>query len=275
MKRTWCVWCLQLTMTGLLVGGWEPIPAGAQDAKQQESAEAETKEQDEKPATLREQYQAIMKEYNQAVADIRRQLQNPDLTADERKAIVEGAPNAEDLAEKINQLIAAEPKSDVALEAHMFLARSTRTGKVFDAAIAAVFENFADSERLAELASVVPMGTPVGDKLLNKILEVSPHDSVKGKVTYTMANMLSRSEDQESEKRCIELLETIQAKYAAIEVGRGQTLGKLAERLLFAVQNLRVGKVAPDIVAKDLDEVEFKLSDYRGKVVVLDFWGDW
>ena len=23
------------------------------------------------------------------------------------------------------------------------------------------------------------------------------------------------------------------------------------------------------------DGVKFKLSDYRGKVVVLDFWGDW
>jgi len=39
--------------------------------------------------------------------------------------------------------------------------------------------------------------------------------------------------------------------------------------------NLRVGKEAPDIVAKDLDGKEFKLSDYRGKVVLLDFWGNW
>ena len=26
---------------------------------------------------------------------------------------------------------------------------------------------------------------------------------------------------------------------------------------------------------EDLNGVAFKLSDYRGKVVVLDFWGDW
>ncbi len=275
VKRTWRVWCLHLAWTGLLVGGWDSIPAGAQDAKQQEAAQADSKQQDEKPATLREQYQALMKEYNEAVAETRRQLQNTELTAEERKAIVDAAPKVDALAEKVNQLIAAEPKSDVAFEAHLFLARSTRAGKIFDAAVAAVFENFSDSERLADLASVAPMGTPASNELLNKILEVSPHESVKGKVTYTMANMLSRSEDEESEKRCIELLETIQAKYAAIDAGRGQTLGKLADRLLFAIQNLKVGKTAPDIVAKDLDEVEFKLSDYRGKVVVLDFWGDW
>jgi hypothetical protein len=38
---------------------------------------------------------------------------------------------------------------------------------------------------------------------------------------------------------------------------------------------LAVGKQAPDFTAKDADGVTFKLSDYRGKVVVLDFWGFW
>ncbi|MCA8952842.1 MAG: hypothetical protein KDE27_25255 [Planctomycetes bacterium] len=36
-----------------------------------------------------------------------------------------------------------------------------------------------------------------------------------------------------------------------------------------------VGGTAPDIVGVDLDGVSFKLSDYKGKVVFLDFWGDW
>ena len=51
-------------------------------------------------------------------------------------------------------------------------------------------------------------------------------------------------------------------------------IGAMVDAKLLAAQ-LQVGKVAPDIVAKDLDGVEFKLSDYRGKVVMLDFWGDW
>jgi cytochrome oxidase Cu insertion factor (SCO1/SenC/PrrC family) len=33
-----------------------------------------------------------------------------------------------------------------------------------------------------------------------------------------------------------------------------------------------VGSVAPEIAAVDQDGKEFKLSDYRGKVVLLDFW---
>jgi len=41
------------------------------------------------------------------------------------------------------------------------------------------------------------------------------------------------------------------------------------------VRQQMIGKVAPDIVGKDYDGVEFKLSDYRGKVTVLYFTGQW
>jgi hypothetical protein len=34
----------------------------------------------------------------------------------------------------------------------------------------------------------------------------------------------------------------------------------------------RVGQPAPDIQGIDADGVSFKLSDYRGQVVLLDFW---
>jgi len=56
---------------------------------------------------------------------------------------------------------------------------------------------------------------------------------------------------------------------------RGEPLAKRAEAYLFELQNLSIGKLAPEIEAQDLSGVTFKLSDYRGKVVVLDFWGHW
>jgi hypothetical protein len=50
------------------------------------------------------------------------------------------------------------------------------------------------------------------------------------------------------------------------------TVGKRAEAALFQIRNLAVGKDAPDIEGEDQDGKRFKLSDYRGKVVLLDFW---
>lgn len=43
----------------------------------------------------------------------------------------------------------------------------------------------------------------------------------------------------------------------------------------FMVENLMLGQEAPDIVGKDLDGAEFRLSDYRGKVVAIVFTGHW
>ena len=37
----------------------------------------------------------------------------------------------------------------------------------------------------------------------------------------------------------------------------------------------QVGQLAPEIEGFDLNGQPFKLSDYRGRVVVLTFWGDW
>jgi hypothetical protein len=37
----------------------------------------------------------------------------------------------------------------------------------------------------------------------------------------------------------------------------------------------QVGNRAPEIEGEDIQGTKFKLSDYRGKVVMLDFWGNW
>ncbi len=41
------------------------------------------------------------------------------------------------------------------------------------------------------------------------------------------------------------------------------------------VAGFEVGDLAPEIEGEDVTGAAFRLSDYRGKVVVLDFWGDW
>ena len=56
---------------------------------------------------------------------------------------------------------------------------------------------------------------------------------------------------------------------------RKRTLGQEAEARLDELLNLAVGKPAPEIEGVDLDGKPSKLSDYRGKVVVLVFWGSW
>ena len=48
-----------------------------------------------------------------------------------------------------------------------------------------------------------------------------------------------------------------------------------AEKKLFELLHLSLGKVAPDIAAESIDGRKFKLSDSRGKITVLSFWASW
>ena len=49
----------------------------------------------------------------------------------------------------------------------------------------------------------------------------------------------------------------------------------LAVAPLPAAADAVIGAPAPDFAGIDSNGKTVKLSDYRGKVVVLDFWGDW
>jgi hypothetical protein len=90
-----------------------------------------------------------------------------------------------------------------------------------------------------------------------------------------------RGEDRAAlEKEADELLERVvkDKDYAAIAIRRGITdekLGDIADRELFELRHLQPGKPAPEIEGEDIDGKRMKLSDYRGKVVLLDFWGHW
>jgi hypothetical protein len=61
-------------------------------------------------------------------------------------------------------------------------------------------------------------------------------------------------------------------KYGDVKLPGGDTVAERAQAELFGVRNLSVGKEAPDIEGEDEDGKRFQLSDYRGKVVLLDFW---
>jgi hypothetical protein len=61
-------------------------------------------------------------------------------------------------------------------------------------------------------------------------------------------------------------------KFGDVKIPDGGTVGEKAMAELFEIRHLSVGREAPDIEGEDQDGKRFKLSDYRGKVVLLDFW---
>lgn len=70
-------------------------------------------------------------------------------------------------------------------------------------------------------------------------------------------------------------LKTLIKEFGDVKYKGRETYGDVASSELFELTKLQVGMVAPEIEGNDLDDIPFKLSDYRGKVVMLDFWGHW
>jgi thiol-disulfide isomerase/thioredoxin len=54
-----------------------------------------------------------------------------------------------------------------------------------------------------------------------------------------------------------------------------RTLGEEAKQELYELRYLRVGKTAPEMEGDAVEGAKFKLSDHRGKVVVVNFWASW
>lgn len=100
----------------------------------------------------------------------------------------------------------------------------------------------------------------------------------KAKSKYEGAEHRKQKDADELAAAAEKAFEAAAKEYGEVKLpgrGEGQTIAEAAKVELFELRNLRVGKPAPEIEGEDLDGKKFKLSDYKGKVVVLDFWGDW
>ena len=74
---------------------------------------------------------------------------------------------------------------------------------------------------------------------------------------------------------CKTSLAFLKKRYGKIRYDDDTTFGQAAEEAFYFLTTLSVGKEAPRIAGTDADGTLFRLPDYRGKVVMLRFWGDW
>jgi hypothetical protein len=176
-------------------------------------------------------------------------------------------PQATGYSEKMIALAEKDPKSPAALDALLWAVRhSYHDEKVAPRALALLKEHHIESEKLADACQMLAYSRSKENReFLKTVVEKNPHDKAKGAASLALGQMLAESDPQEAEKHFNAVIEKFGSK-SQKERAKGE---------LFEMHNLAIGKVAPEIEGEDVDGKKFKLSDYRGKVVVIDFWGDW
>jgi hypothetical protein len=250
---------------------------------------------DDAPKSPAEQFQALKKEVDDANAEVTKALRErkdpKDKEANDRlnKAAREWQAKQAENAAKAVELARANPKSEVAAEALAWALQGLR-GKpdAVREAIGLIKEHHLDSPKIQQAINIIQYaGLPDRqvDDFLTAVAEKNSDKATRATALMVLGERYksraapSRGKPpanaEELQKKAEDIFERVAGEFADVKSARGPSLAERAKGELFELRHLSIGKVAPDIEAEDLDGVKFKLSDYRGKVVLLDFWGDW
>jgi hypothetical protein len=145
------------------------------------------------------------------------------------------------------------------------------------------------------------------ETFLRAVLEKNPHKNVQALACLSLAHFLSnrsqrldlieeepdlakefrdlfgkeylaalqRQDRRKATREAESFFEQAAQKFGEVKLSEGGRVGEKARAELFEMRHLVVGKEAPDIEGEDQAGKRFKLSDYRGKVVLLDFWSEY
>jgi S1-C subfamily serine protease/peroxiredoxin len=151
---------------------------------------------------------------------------------------------------------------------------------VTDGIISRYLDNPLAGDLLLDLMDIEVASSRIQSGMADCLRKVAGKHSMEPRVPasagLSLAYLLSivQSSYARHEPEIVTVLQRILKDYPDVPIA-DTTFGNVAERFLFEVQNLGVGKQAPDIVGLDSAGEELKLSDLRGKIVVLNIFGAW
>jgi hypothetical protein len=273
--------------------------------------QARDKPEEQTPA---QQYQKLVQEYEKAQMDFRKALANAKGREEQQKVFQGKYPRPDKFASRFLELAEKHPKDPAAVDSLSWIVTHLQAVKSDPEspqtkAMKILLRDHIQSEKMA---SVCPSLGHAQDEdsrqLLNAVLEKNKHRSAQAQACLALAQQaenrmrLARRFKEEPEmaknyenfmgKEAVEALvkagpdklsketevlyERVAKDFADVADSNGGTVGDKAKGKLDALRHpILVGKPAPEIEAEDIDGAKFKLSDYRGKVVLLDFWGHW
>lgn len=224
--------------------------------------------------TIHEAYQRKLREHRKKKRTLFGMLQNPEHPA---------ASHIEELLELADEHVGTDTDFQ-ALWSACAIARSNsdETQDAMDKILDQLLERHLEDPRLDSIAlELEPVREDSSFDFQRAVLAGSPHRHVRATSCYVLARGLALSDRrvlmhpqvvhywQKAQEEFADQYLEISARYSAIN------LGETAERSAFWAKHLSHGKTPPEIEGKDHAGESLRLSDFRGKVVLLTFAADW
>ncbi len=261
-----------LLLVGAVVGAWPAAAALASEDPAPQTAPT--------PA-LEARFAALFEKFSSATNKFWSDFQSePD--QQKRRELYEKRPGREFLADF--KALAADAKgTEVAARSWMQVATISADFDLTEDLTHAVDTLVADhvaSRNILELPGMVgqmeyALGQERVVKSLQALLDKSPHKEIKAATLYALGQHYLGQEDAALAPKARECFTRLASEFGGLRSPSGKNYKALTEGFLFELDHLQIGQTAPDFEVVDENGVKFKLSDYRGKVVVIDFWGYW
>ncbi len=256
---------------------------------------------DEKKAA--KAFKTIDDEFRTRIAELKDLVAAAKSKDEKTRLFAEQNPTNE-IADRFMELAKTYPETPSARDAVLFVVGQTIGTRKQDA-VALLVEKYADTIKLSKVVDTLKneIPNPRLEKLFHQVIEKASTDKAKANALYGYAKFcaqipfykktlaynpayaarlpkaqleyINRDRTEKELATVANALQTVIDQYGDLKFQGGRTYGEVATNELFELNHLQVGLEAPEIEAKDLDGVSFRLSDYRGKVVLLDFWGHW
>jgi peroxiredoxin len=153
-------------------------------------------------------------------------------------------------------------------------------------ALTALRRDHTHSDQIAGLCqSLERLDSPESEAFLRGVAAENPSRALQARALATLAVLLRNrgdaryNDDPRESERCAQEAERTLTKVASdfgdLKATDSSTFADWARGVRDEMHRLSAGKTAPAIEGTDVDGKKFKLSDYKGKVVVVDFWAGW
>ena len=145
--------------------------------------------------------------------------------------------------------------------------------------------HYIDDLRLERLLlGLIRFGGDRGVDLVDEIVAHSRHRRLRARAAFWSASErmedvddLSKSDQQRAQIRAevLHMAQLVESEYSDVDVFREQPGGEAIQPVLFALANLSIGRTIPETGAQRIGGKMERLSQYRGSVLLLDFWATW
>ncbi len=146
-------------------------------------------------------------------------------------------------------------------------------------------EHYVDDLRLDRmLLGLIRFGGEGGVDLVDEVVANSSRRRLRARGAFWSATErlmdvddlnATAAERAEVRDEVTRMARLVAEEYGDVEVFRGEAGGEAIRPVLYALENVTAGSVLPEAAALRIGGAEESLSQYRGSVLLLDFWATW